>query len=103
VRRKLAEVGQSNVHRVQHMWQQETPVPEHAAIGARVLAANDPIAIRQLAVDGKDVMTALDMPAGPAVGRILAMLMAWVLDDPSRNTRETLLAEAQRLELEVGR
>jgi hypothetical protein len=43
------------------------------------------------------------MPPGPAIGRILGMLLQGVLDDPAVNTREALLARAQTLELEVGR
>jgi hypothetical protein len=59
--------------------------------------------MKQLAVGGSDLIAALEIPAGPAVGRILSMLLDVVLDDPAKNTREALLAEAQRLELELGR
>jgi tRNA nucleotidyltransferase (CCA-adding enzyme) len=103
VRRKLSELGLENGRRAQHMWAHEVPVPPHATLAAQILAANDPLTLKQLAIGGKDVVDALAMPPGPAVGRILAILLERVLEDPSRNTREQLLVEAQRLELEIGR
>ena len=51
---------------------------------------------------GKDLMTALDMPPGRAVGRILARLLDEVIEDPSRNTRDTLIERARQAELELG-
>ena len=63
----------------------------------------DPLVLKELAVTGKDLMIALAMPPGPAIGRILAMLVDRVLDDPAANNRETLLGIAQELELELGR
>ena len=62
----------------------------------RVLIATafrDPIEIADLAVDGDDLRRA-GIPAGPALGRMLARLLEWVIDDPTRNTREALLAYA---------
>jgi tRNA nucleotidyltransferase (CCA-adding enzyme) len=102
VRRKLVQVGVDNASRAQRMWAREVPVPPHAEIGARVLAARDPLSVRQLAVGGNDLIAALQIPAGPMVGRILAMLFDRVLDDPTLNTRDALLAEARTLELEIG-
>jgi tRNA nucleotidyltransferase (CCA-adding enzyme) len=63
----------------------------------------DPLEVGDLALTGKQLMDALQMPPGPAIGRILGMLLQYVLDDPTVNTREALLARAQTLELEVGR
>lgn len=62
----------------------------------RVLIATafrDPIEIADLAVDGDDLRRA-GIPAGPALGHMLARLLEWVIDDPTRNTREALLAYA---------
>jgi hypothetical protein len=62
----------------------------------RVLIATafrDPIEIADLAVDGDDLRR-VGIPAGPALGRMLARLLEWVIDDPTRNTREALLAYA---------
>jgi tRNA nucleotidyltransferase (CCA-adding enzyme) len=68
-----------------------------------ILKRGDAIAVNELAVTGKDLMTALDMPAGPALGRILAVLLERVLDDPALNTAEALIAIARGLELELAR
>src|SRR5207253_9283403 len=55
--------------------------------------------LRDLAVNGNDVMTALGIPPGPLVGRVLNELFERVTDDPTLNTRERLL----ELTREVGR
>ena len=79
------------------------------ADGASALAAQvatvaaDPIAVGELAVAGKDLITALDMKPGPLVGRILAALLDRVIDDPTINTRDRLIAVARGLELELAR
>jgi tRNA nucleotidyltransferase/poly(A) polymerase len=48
--------------------------------------------IRHLALSGNDVMRILNLPSGPAVGRILQDLLEQVLDQPERNTYENLKA-----------
>jgi tRNA nucleotidyltransferase (CCA-adding enzyme) len=74
------------------------------ALAALVAAvAADPIAIGELAIAGKELITALDMKPGPLVGRILAALLDRVLTDPTLNTRDRLIAVARGLELELGR
>jgi tRNA nucleotidyltransferase (CCA-adding enzyme) len=59
-------------------------------------ALRDPVDLRDLAIDGDDLRQAGVAP-GPKLGKILAMLLELVLRDPALNTRERLLAEAQRL------
>jgi poly(A) polymerase/tRNA nucleotidyltransferase (CCA-adding enzyme) len=49
----------------------------------------------QLAIDGNDLLTELDLAPGPVVGELLRHLLEVVLDDPSQNTREQLLALAR--------
>jgi putative nucleotidyltransferase with HDIG domain len=61
----------------------------------RVLRESSALSVHQLAVDGEDVMRALGLPPGPEVGRRLMALLDQVIDQPSLNTRETLL---QRLD-----
>jgi putative nucleotidyltransferase with HDIG domain len=58
----------------------------------RVRAESHALHVRDLAVDGADVMRALGVGPGPAVGAALAALLEEVLEDPARNTRERLLA-----------
>ena len=51
----------------------------------------------RLAIDGHDLQRELGMAAGPEIGEILDRLTEVVLDDPSRNEREALLALARAL------
>jgi tRNA nucleotidyltransferase (CCA-adding enzyme) len=67
-----------------------------------VTALRDPIDLGALAVDGDDLRRA-GIPPGPALGRILQALLASVIVDPTRNTTDWLLQEAQRLEAESPR
>jgi tRNA nucleotidyltransferase (CCA-adding enzyme) len=100
-RRVLAQIGRDKRAAAVELWETDDPV---FAEGARTALANkDPLDTGDLAVTGKDVMAHLQMPPGPSVGRILALLLDDVLTDPARNTREHLLHRAQELELEVGR
>ncbi len=50
-----------------------------------------------LAVDGNDLMEALDIPAGPAVGSLLDRLLELVMVDPMLNDRSLLLTRAREL------
>lgn len=61
-----------------------------------VLASGAPLGVHELAVDGEDLRQAGVVP-GPAMGAALRRLLDEVLDDPSRNTREALLARVREL------
>lgn len=58
----------------------------------RVLEASHALEVRDLNVDGHDVMRELGIPAGSGVGEALDGLLEQVLDRPERNDREFLLA-----------
>ena len=58
----------------------------------RVLAESRALRVRDLAVDGTDVMRVLGIGPGPAVGQALEALLQEVIESPARNTREQLLA-----------
>ena len=62
------------------------------------IAAANAFSLRDLAIDGNDIMRELAILPGPEVGRILNVLFERVLDEPSLNTREKLieLAKAMR-------
>lgn len=60
-------------------------------------AAQAPVTVGQLAIRGDDLLRALTLRPGPAIGGILNALLAEVLDDPTKNTREYLLARAAEL------
>jgi tRNA nucleotidyltransferase (CCA-adding enzyme) len=103
IRQLLSELDHDKRPHAIELWASEASVNVGLVDEARrVLAEGHPLAVRDLAVRGQDLMKALNLPPGPVVGRILDMLLRRVLEDPSRNQREALLAEAQRLELEVG-
>src|SRR5881227_2054797 len=56
-----------------------------------IRAAKDPLTVKDLAVKGDDLLAAGVRP-GPEVGQTLERLLAEVLEDPSRNTRDYLLS-----------
>jgi tRNA nucleotidyltransferase (CCA-adding enzyme) len=58
--------------------------------------ASQPHRIRDLAIDGSDLLE-LGYAEGPRIGEVLAQLLVEVVDDPSRNRRELLLARAEEL------
>jgi tRNA nucleotidyltransferase (CCA-adding enzyme) len=66
-------------------------LPELRARVDAILEAEEALSVRDLEVDGSDVMQALDLPPGPQVGKILEMLLEEVLENPSLNRRERLL------------
>lgn len=62
----------------------------------RELRANAALRIKDLAVDGHDVIGLLGK-SGPLVGAVLRELLERVTDDPALNTRDRLLAEGERI------
>lgn len=56
-----------------------------------VLSRGEALSVRDLAVDGQDVMRVGALAPGPAVGRVLERLLERVLTDPALNERERLL------------
>jgi tRNA nucleotidyltransferase (CCA-adding enzyme) len=60
-----------------------------------VVAYRDPVEIADLAVDGEDLMREGGVPRGPDLGEALRHLRDAVVEEPSRNHRETLLTLAR--------
>ncbi len=56
----------------------------------KILEEKPPLSVRDLEVDGYDVMRILGIPPGPKVGEVLNYLLAAVIDDPNKNRREIL-------------
>lgn len=56
----------------------------------KIRSEGDPLTVGDLAANGKDLISA-GIPAGPDIGRITAMLLDLVLNDPSLNDRKTLV------------
>ncbi len=72
-------------------------VPREAELAERVArqeAAASPLTLAALAVDGRDLRETLGLPEGPLIGTILEQLLADVVEEPSLNTRMTLLMRA---------
>ncbi|HEX4417289.1 MAG TPA: hypothetical protein VH165_05290 [Kofleriaceae bacterium] len=118
VRRLLADVTRGHAPAAIALWRAERSAgssTEQAADqaadqatgladrAAAILERHDALAVNELAVTGKDLLVALDMIPGPALGRLLTVLLERVLGDPALNTREALIALARGLELELAR
>lgn len=58
---------------------------------------NDPISVKMLKVDGSDLMSVLKIEPSPKVGALLDVLLAEVIEDPEKNTKEQLLERAEVL------
>jgi tRNA nucleotidyltransferase (CCA-adding enzyme) len=67
------------------------PASSLPKVVAAIRAARDPLALKDLAVSGDDLIAAGVRP-GPEVGETLQRLLAEVLEDPSRNTKPYLLS-----------
>src|SRR5438876_7954858 len=67
------------------------PVSRLSAVVASIRAAKDPLTLQELAVNGNDLIAA-GVRSGPDVGEVLQRLLAEVLEDPQRNTKEYLLS-----------
>jgi tRNA nucleotidyltransferase (CCA-adding enzyme) len=62
--------------------------------GVRI-AYHDPVELADLAVDGDDLRAA-GVANGPAIGKMLAHLLDLVVEDPTRNQHDVLLAVVRR-------
>lgn len=62
-----------------------------------ILARQEALHIRDLAVDGNDVIRMSGVPPGKEVGETLKRLLELVLEDPALNERETLLGKLREM------
>ena len=60
--------------------------------------SHDPISVKMLKVDGNELMSELGIKPGPKVGLILNSLLAEVLDDPTKNTKDHLRQRIHELD-----
>jgi len=88
VRRWLSQVGE---HADDLMVLLPAPRSLLPKVVESIQAAKDPLTVKDLAVKGDDLLAAGVRP-GPDVGETLERLLAEVLEDPSRNTRDYLLS-----------
>ncbi|MCR5099479.1 MAG: CCA tRNA nucleotidyltransferase [Lachnospiraceae bacterium] len=85
---KIADVlGQSGYKREEKL----AELSEIRRLYEEILAEGECVKISDLAVTGKDVIAA-GVPRGPEIGRLLKRLLDMVIEDPTQNDREILLA-----------
>ncbi len=106
VRRLLRKVGPEHVEdllRVRMADRIGSGVPKAEPYKLRHLryaiekVSKDPLSPKMLALRGNDIMDMLGIPPGPKVGQILSIILAEVLEDPAKNSRETLEMRVQEL------
>jgi putative nucleotidyltransferase with HDIG domain len=104
-RRFLARHGDETAldllaHKAADMAAKERSAAEHAAFARfRELVAEErtsPHTLGALAVDGSDLI-AIGYRESPALGRVLALLLEEVVEEPERNTRDWLLERSRTL------
>jgi tRNA nucleotidyltransferase (CCA-adding enzyme) len=91
VRRWLADVGEHADDLLVLLTASTAPRSPLPKVVKAVRAARDPLTVKDLAVDGDDLIAA-GMRKGPDVGDALARLLLEVIEDPRRNTKEYLLS-----------
>ena len=108
VRRFVGRVGESNLANLFNLREAdivgrgrgEDPRDEIVPLQERidvVLARGRALHVTDLAIDGKDVMATLGIPASRRVRDILEAMLEAVLEDPALNERERLLAWLKNL------
>src|SRR5947207_478104 len=91
VRRWLSQVGEYGDDLLALLPTGTAPRSPLPKVVASIRAAKDPLTVKDLAVKGADLLAAGVRP-GPEVGETLQRLLADVLEDPTRNTRDYLLS-----------
>jgi len=59
--------------------------------------SQDPISVKMLKVSGNDVMKILKIGSGPKIGKILDVLLGYVLSDPEKNKKDFLEKKVEEL------
>lgn len=58
---------------------------------------HDPISVKMLPINGHDIMEILKIEPGPKIGAILDVILAEVIEDPTKNEKEVLAERAKEL------
>ncbi len=105
IRRFVRRVGRANVADLLNLRAADNVGSGHAPDAgrldelrrriARELDANPPLELRDLAINGSDLVGELAIKPGPIVGEILDRLLGLVIADPAQNKREVLLEHAR--------
>jgi putative nucleotidyltransferase with HDIG domain len=106
IRRLVKNVGTENVEELMQVRQADrigSGVPKAEPYKLRHLkylidrVSQDPISAKMLKINGNDLIKLLDIKPGPKIGQILDVLLGYVLDNPEKNNKEFLSAEALKL------
>ncbi len=106
VRRLVRNVGPENMEELLQVREADrigSGVPKAEPYKLRHLkyiiekVSKDPISVKMLKVNGKDVMDVLGSEPGPQIGQILDVLLSYVLDDPKKNTKTFLEEQIKKL------
>ena len=107
VRRLIANIGLGNVEdliKVREADRISSGRPKAVPYKLRHLkyiidkVSHDPISAKMLKINGEDLMKELEIKPGPKVGLILNSLLAEVIDDPTKNTKENLIKRVHELD-----
>ncbi len=60
--------------------------------------SKDPISVKMLNIDGREIMDLLDIKPGPKIGAILDVLLAEVIEDPKKNNKKYLEKRTNQLD-----
>ncbi|MGE0548734.1 MAG: CCA tRNA nucleotidyltransferase [Kofleriaceae bacterium] len=100
IRRLFAAIGRDHAANALAVWRAMSADSPLVAVADQILRERDPLAVKDLAVTGKDVMDELEIAPGPMLGRTLAAILERVLDRPELNTRDQLLGVARQIAAE---
>jgi hypothetical protein len=59
--------------------------------------SQDPISVKQLKINGNDLIKKLKLKPGPKIGAVLEVLLMEVIENPEKNTVENLLKRSKTL------
>ncbi|MCD6124280.1 HD domain-containing protein [bacterium] len=99
IRRFIRKVGEELLEPLFELRFADTKAQGHGDLEAEikyknrvyeVLSKKPPLSVKDLAVDGHDVMRILGIPPGKKVGEVLNFLLEKVLEDPNLNEKEKL-------------
>ncbi|NLW56021.1 MAG: CCA tRNA nucleotidyltransferase [Firmicutes bacterium] len=103
LRRLVVRVGKENIYALLELRRADlvgTPGVSYRAFAGlshfaarleALLAGETVLSLRDLAVNGHELMEFLGIPPGPRVGAVLQEIFHWVTDDPARNRKELIL------------
>ncbi len=105
VRRLVRNMGPENMEELLQVRQADrigSGVPKAEPYKLRHLkyliekVSKDPISVKMLKINGKDLMQILGEKPGPRIGQILDALLGLVLEDPKKNNQKYLETEAKK-------